>query len=234
MRSLNIDQGWQFQHQRIHDGFPDSDKEDSIRKVNLPHDYMIESNVTEDAAAGSASGFYTESVASYTKHIEIPQAWEQEEVYLHFDGVMMNATVEINGSKAVLQHNGYIPFSVNITPYIYFGKTNRVTVIVNPSMQPNSRWYTGAGIFRSVELLHMPKLHIANDGILVIPKKLSTIHRELLLLLIFTLRSKYTMKRWKIKLHWWRYILPKTEMIKSSSAANRKCRSTLVQLILLT
>ena len=75
------------------------------------------------------------------------------EVYLHFDGVMMNATVEINGSKAVLQHNGYIPFSVNITPYIYFGKTNRVTVIVNPSMQPNSRWYTGAGIFRSVELL---------------------------------------------------------------------------------
>ncbi len=172
MRSLNIDQGWQFQHQRIHDGFPDSDKEDSIRKVNLPHDYMIESNVTEDAAAGSASGFYTESVASYTKHIEIPQAWEQEEVYLHFDGVMMNATVEINGSKAVLQHNGYIPFSVNITPYIYFGKTNRVTVIVNPSMQPNSRWYTGAGIFRSVELLHMPKLHIANDGIFGYTKKI--------------------------------------------------------------
>ncbi len=165
MRSQNIDQGWQFQHQRIYDGFPDQDKEKSIREVNLPHDYMIESNVSEEAAAGSASGFYTEGVASYTKHIEIPREWEQEEIYLHFDGVMMNATVDINGSKAILQHNGYIPFSVNITPYIYFGKTNRVTVIVNPSMQPNSRWYTGAGIFRSVELLHMPKLHIANDGI---------------------------------------------------------------------
>lgn len=164
MRSLNIDQGWQFQH-GLAGGFPDPEKEKSIRKVNLPHDYMIESNVTEDAAAGAASGFYTEGVASYTKHIEIPQEWEQEEVCLHFDGVMMNATVDINGSKVILQHNGYIPFSVNITPYIYFGKTNKVTVVVNPSMQPNSRWYTGAGIFRSVELRHMPKLHIANDGI---------------------------------------------------------------------
>lgn len=164
MRSLNIDQGWKFQH-GLSDGFPDPCKEELIREVNLPHDYMIESNVTEAAAAGSASGFYSEGVASYTKHIEIPQEWEPEEVYLHFDGVMMNATVEINGSKAILQHNGYIPFWVNITPYIYFGKANRVTVIINPSMQPNSRWYTGAGIFRSVELLHMPKLHIANDGI---------------------------------------------------------------------
>ena len=164
MRSQNIDQSWIFQH-GLGDSSPSQDKEKPIRKVNLPHDYMIESNVREDAVAGSASGFYTAGVASYTKFIEIPQDWEQEEVYLHFDGVMMNATVDINGCKVALQHNGYIPFSVNITPYIYFGKTNRVTVIVNPSMQPNSRWYSGAGIFRSVELLHMPKLHIANDGI---------------------------------------------------------------------
>ena len=77
----------------------------------------------------------------------------------------MNATVDINGCKAILQHNGYIPFSVNITPYLYFGKKNRVTITVAPSMQPNSRWYSGAGIFRSIELLHMPKLHIASDGI---------------------------------------------------------------------
>lgn len=165
MRNQNIDQGWQFQHHKIYEDLSANNKENSIRVVNLPHDYMIESNVTKEAAAGASSGFYTEGVASYTKHIEIPKEWEQEEVYLHFDGVMMNATVDINGCKAILQHNGYIPFSVNITPYIYFGKTNRVTVIVNPSMQPNSRWYTGAGIFRSVELLHMPKLHIANDGI---------------------------------------------------------------------
>ena len=77
----------------------------------------------------------------------------------------MNATVDVNGCKVCLQHNGYIPFYADITPYVYFGKSNRVSVTVNPSMQPNSRWYTGAGIFRSVELCHMPKLHIADDGI---------------------------------------------------------------------
>lgn len=133
--------------------------------MNLPHDYMIESNVSESAASGPASGYYTQGVAYYTKLIDIPQEWEQEAVYLHFDVIMMNATVDINGCKAILQRNGYIPFSVNITPYLYFGKKNRVTITVAPSMQPNSRWYSGAGIFRSIELLHMPKLHIASDGI---------------------------------------------------------------------
>lgn len=126
---------------------------------------MIESTVTKDAAAGPASGFFTEGVAHYTKQVMIPADWSNEEVYLKFDDVMMNATVDVNGGKAVLQHNGYIPFSVNITPYTYFGRENNVTVTVNPSMQPNSRWYSGAGIFRSVELIHVPKLHIADDGI---------------------------------------------------------------------
>lgn len=164
MRNQNIDQCWQFQH-GLYDEFPDAEKAKSIREVNLPHDYMIESNVSESAASGPASGYYTQGVAYYTKLIDIPQEWEQEAVYLHFDGIMMNATVDINGCKAILQHNGYIPFSVNITPYLYFGKKNRVTITVAPSMQPNSRWYSGAGIFRSIELLHMPKLHIASDGI---------------------------------------------------------------------
>lgn len=164
MRIQNIDQGWQFNH-GINAGFPDPEKAKLVREVNLPHDYMIESDVTAEAAAGPASGYYTEGVAYYSRFLDIPAEWESEEVYLHFDGAMMNATVDINGCKAILQHNGYIPFSVNITPYIYFGKSNHVTVTVNPSMQPNSRWYSGAGIFRSAELLHLPKLHIANDGI---------------------------------------------------------------------
>ena len=164
MRNQNIDQGWQFNH-GTYEGLYSAPKEKENRIVNLPHDYMIESDPTESAAAGPASGYYTAGVACYTKYIMIPEEWENEEIYLHFDGVMLNATVDINGGKAALQHNGYIPFSVNITPYIYFGKKNRVTVTVNPSMQPNSRWYSGAGIFRSVELCHFPKVHIANDGI---------------------------------------------------------------------
>ena len=51
----------------------------------------------------------------------------------------------MNGSRAALQHNGYIPFAVRLTPYLTFGEENRITVNLNPSMQPNSRWYTGRG-----------------------------------------------------------------------------------------
>ena len=171
MRNQNLDQKWSFDH-GLRSFFRMPGAPVTSKEVNLPHDYMIESTVTQGAAAGPASGFFTEGVAHYTKQVMIPADWSNEEVYLKFDGVMMNATVDVNGGKAALQHNGYIPFSVNITPYVYFGRENSVTVTVNPSMQPNSRWYSGAGIFRSVELIHVPKLHIANDGIYAYTKNI--------------------------------------------------------------
>ena len=164
MRSLNLDRSWQFTF-GSENGFVNPNAEQIIREVHLPHDYMIESDPTPAAPAGPASGYYTAGVATYSKKIEIPAAWENEIVLLHFDGVMMNATLNVNGCRVALQHNGYIPFYADITPYIYFGEQNRISVIVNPSMQPNSRWYSGAGIFRSVELLHVPRLHLAPDGI---------------------------------------------------------------------
>ena len=74
MRNQNIDQCWQFQH-GLYDEFPDAEKAKSVREVNLPHDYMIESNVSESAASGPASGCYTQGVAYYTKLIDIPQEW---------------------------------------------------------------------------------------------------------------------------------------------------------------
>ncbi len=171
MRRINIDREWKFNH-GLYGGMAALLGKDESRTVNLPHDYMIESDVDESAPAGPASGYFTAGVAHYTKKIQIPEDWKDEVVYLSFDGVMMNATVDMNGCKVALQHYGYSPFYVDITPFIYFGKENRVTVTVNPSMQPNSRWYSGAGIYRSVELLHMPKLHIGVDGIYVYTKSI--------------------------------------------------------------
>ena len=143
MRNQNIDQGWEFQFGRR---TPYLSEEKEKRLVNLPHDYMIESDVTPDAPGESSMGFYTGGVANYRKIITIPAQWEHDRIGLKFDGIMMNATVEINGCKAALQHYGYAPFFVDITQYIYCGKENSITVTVNPSQQPNSRWYSGAGI----------------------------------------------------------------------------------------
>ncbi len=164
MQTQNIDRGWKFGLGLAgsYSAPPGGDK-DTL--VNLPHDYMIAGEVTPDAPAGPAGGYYTAGVAHYRKSILIPAEWEQDRVYLRFDGVMMNATVEINGAKTALHHYGYSPFLADITPYIYCGRENTVTVTVNPSMQPNSRWYSGAGIFRSVELMRGSAVHIESDGI---------------------------------------------------------------------
>lgn len=169
-RSVNIDGGWRFQHHPFSLGDELSGK-NTARTVNLPHDYMLEENVCEDAPAAAAMGYYNGRAAFYAKTILIPDAWKEEKVFLHFDGVMMNAALEVNGCQVMLHHYGYTPFWADITPYVYWGEDNRITVSVNPSMQPNSRWYTGAGIFRSVELVHTPRLHIAADGIFTYTKR---------------------------------------------------------------
>ncbi len=171
MRIQNIDREWKFGH-GMEDPFAAAFGRSEEVTVNLPHDYMVGSEVKPDAPAGPASGFFNAGVAHYKKELLIPAEWENDRIYLRFDGVMMNATIQINGGKAALHHYGYTPFVVDVTPYVYCGAANTVTVTVNPSMQPNSRWYSGAGIFRSVELIHTPAVHIENGGIYGYTKKI--------------------------------------------------------------
>jgi len=171
MRSMKINQDWDFGLGQVDLGnrlrgiFGD-------RKVNLPHDYMIEGDVYADAPSGAASGYYNAGVAHYAREIDIPADWENDQVFLRLDGAMMNATVEVNGNLACLQHYGYAPFEADITHLVYPGQKNRVVITVNPSMQPNSRWFSGAGLFRGIELVHTPKLHVAFGGLSGYTKKI--------------------------------------------------------------
>ena len=171
MRSMKINRHWHFGlgqmdiGKRLKGEFGDC-------VVNLPHDYMIASDVYADAPSGSASGYYNAGVAHYVKEIDIPAAWRDDRIALRLDGAMMNATVEVNGDKAALQHYGYAPFEADITRLAYPGEKNSIVITVNPSMQPNSRWYSGAGLFRGLELAHMPRLHVAFGGLYGFTKKI--------------------------------------------------------------
>lgn len=171
MRSIKINQGWYFGFgvvdlgKRVRGDFGD-------RIVNLPHDYMIESDVYAEAPSAQASGYYNAGVAHYIREIDIPEDWKEDRIALRLDGAMMNATLEVNGSLAALQHYGYAPFEADITRLVYPGEKNRIYITVNPSMQPNSRWFSGAGLFRGVELVHMPKVHIAFGGLYGYTKKI--------------------------------------------------------------
>ena len=166
-RKQPLNRDWLFAR-----GMYSPDGERNARTVQLPHDYMIEQEPRAEALSGPATGYYDAFPANYTKHVTIPAEWKGDSVILRFDGAMQNTSVEVNGSFAMLRHYGYSPFDVEISPYLYWGEANRITVSTHPGTQPNSRWYPGAGLYRQVWLYHKPLLHIAQDGIFAVTERL--------------------------------------------------------------
>lgn len=171
MRSISLDGKWTFRR-----GYLDSItmmEQDPGVLVDLPHDGMIGTPVSPDAPAKADSGYYTGGLTNYTRYVFVPEEWQGSCVGLKLDGVMMNATVDVNGSRVGMCHNGYAPFYVDLTDYVTFGENNRVTINVNTSMQPNSRWYSGSGLYRGVCLMNGPRVHIVPDGLYVFTKEIN-------------------------------------------------------------
>lgn len=164
MRRDCIDQSWEFMFGEP-SNIPGMPKE--TREVNLPHDFMIETDVKSDSVNGANTGYYDGSTATYTKYIDAPKEWENKRVLVEFDGAFRDVTVNLNGSIMGRHHYGYTPFIIDLTSRMKLGKKNRLAVTVSNDMEPNSRWYPGAGIYRHVHLLTAPKLHIAPHGIFV-------------------------------------------------------------------
>lgn len=135
------------------------------KAVNLPHDFLIHTNPSPDAVSGAATGFYSGGRGNYTKMLEIPDEWKDKKVIIEFDGAYNITDAGLNGHHIAMHPYGYTPFHVDISPYAGFGKKNRLHVVVNNTALPNSRWYSGAGIYRHVDLLVSPKMHIAPWGI---------------------------------------------------------------------
>ncbi len=133
--------------------------------VTLPHDAAILSDVDPKAPGGKDSGFYNGGYATYVRQLEIPEAWENQRVLLAFDGAYMNTEVTVDSYRAGFHHYGYTPFTADLTELVQPGKTSRVIVKCNNAPQPSGRWYTGTGLYRGVQLLHGPRIHIAPDGI---------------------------------------------------------------------
>ena len=134
MKTINLDEKWMFRR-----GYLDSIgmlESDPGAEVNLPHDGMIGTSVSPNAPASVDMGYFTGGLSNYTKYVFFPKEWEQECVGLKFDGVMMNASVDVNGSKVAHWHNGYAPKFVDLTDYVTFGEENRITINVNTNRIP--------------------------------------------------------------------------------------------------
>ncbi len=158
MKRVNIDKGWKFTREAV--GFY-SFMEPIDEVVNLPHDFTIETDVSPDSINNTRTGYYDGGIGSYIKELDIPAEWEGRRLVVEFDGAYMCTEVYLNGNLVTKQPYGYTPFHADLTPYINYGKKNRLVAIVNNTSPQNSRWYTGSGLYRHVDLLSGPEVHLS-------------------------------------------------------------------------
>ena len=120
--------------------------------VQIPHDWLIY----------DANNLYETSYGRYVKTYDFGVIGDRS-VRLYFEGVYMNSTVYVNGTPAADWKYGYTSFEVDLTGFLHDGE-NEISVLVRHEA-PNSRWYSGAGIFRDVWLIVTPSSHLATDGV---------------------------------------------------------------------
>lgn len=133
--------------------------------VILPHDAMIHEARLADAPGGSGHGYFPGGVYCYEKTFTVPADWADKTVMLEFEGVYHHSVVTVNGQQAGGRAYGYVPFTVCLDGLLNYGGENIVTVTADNSQLPNSRWYTGSGIYRPVHLLVGESSHILWQGV---------------------------------------------------------------------
>jgi len=133
--------------------------------VQLPHDAMIHEERTEETKNAHQTGYYPGNIYSYQKTFQAPMEWEEKTVTFEFEGVYPQGQVYINGDYAGGHLYGYSNFYVCADDFLKYGEVNTIKVIVNNSQELNSRWYSGSGIYRNVNILVGDSLHIKKDGV---------------------------------------------------------------------
>jgi beta-galactosidase len=142
-------------------GFDDS----QWRKLNLPHDWSIEGEFSKSNPATPGGGALPGGMGWYRKTFSVPESAKAGSVWIDFDGVYRNSEVWINGHYLGKRPYGYSSFQYDLTPYLnYGGDKNIIAVKVDNSKQPNSRWYSGSGIYRNVWLTTTDKILVDHWG----------------------------------------------------------------------
>jgi beta-galactosidase len=127
--------------------------------VNLPDDFIITMPRSADARGGASTGFFPGGRAVYTKKFDAPEDWEGKSVLLDIDGAYMNAEVFLNGEALGIHPYGYTPWQICLDKAVIPGESNELEIITR-CVQPNSRWYSGGGLYREVNLWVGSACHI--------------------------------------------------------------------------
>lgn len=172
MNRHSFNQDWLFHLGAIADG--DKFEGQSWRELDLPHDWSIELPRKYYHHSGAAGGFFPTGFAWYRKFFEAPVEWKGKKAFIEFEGVYMNAEVWLNGNFLGRHPYGYTSFIYDLTPYLKFGEKNDLRISVDNACQPNSRWYSGSGIYRPVWLWVGAEMHIPCRGIFITTPQVSS------------------------------------------------------------
>ena len=163
---VNFNKDWKFCLNIEADKNPAAPEFDDSgwRTLDLPHDWAIEGDFDEHNPSGTGGGALPGGIGWYRKTFTVNKKDLGNIINIEFDGVYMNSSVYINGHLLSTRPYGYISFSYNLNPYINRDGENVIAVRVDNSDQPNSRWYSGCGIYRDVRIVKTNPVHITQWG----------------------------------------------------------------------
>lgn len=159
------DEGWRFALHNDDNPHEIAFDDHAWRVLDLPHDWAIEGDFYALNPSGANGGALPGGIGWYRKHLNLNDNDASSRYVLHFDGAYMNTSIYVNGQLVGMRPYGFISFSYDITPYLKKQGDNVVAVKVDNSKQPNSRWYTGCGIYRHVYLMKSSDIRIEEWGV---------------------------------------------------------------------
>lgn len=166
---VDFNDGWTFHLGDVPEASSPEFDDSGWRKLDLPHDWAVEGDFSIDNPSGTGGGALPGGIGWYRKTF-VPSSADSERLWrIDFDGVYMNAEVFVNGESLGVRPYGYISFGYDITPLLKWGVENVIAVRVDNAEQPNSRWYSGCGIYRNVWMTKTGSVRVAPNGTYVIP-----------------------------------------------------------------
>ena len=164
MKSTAWNTGWLFRH---------LDSDESFVPVSIPHDAMQAEPRNELSPSGINTGWYEGRDYEYIRRFTPDKFFANKTVLLEFEGIYHLAEVYLNGEKRCERPYGYTNFYADLSDHLRIGEENVLRVIARNSDQPNSRWYSGSGIYRPVVLWTADRQqHIELNGVRIRTKSL--------------------------------------------------------------
>ena len=168
-----LDGGWRFHRGEVAGAEAAAFDDTGWAGVTLPHDWSIAGPVDATAPAAGHGGYFSTGTGWYRKRLAAPGAWRARRVEIEFEGAAMGAEVSLNGVALGRWAYGYTPFRFDLTPHLRVGADNVLAVRVDNSAQPNSRWYSGSGLYRPVWLRVTDPVHVPEGGVWVTTEELA-------------------------------------------------------------